>query len=449
MGINWILSIICVLLAFMAVLLFIFDKQIKLIMALIFFNKDKYFTPIHDLVGSRKIFWTELLIKRGYDINKKGGMFEINNHKTIWDITPLLKAVALGDIAHIKLFIKYNVDINAASEKITPLRHAVSKNNLEIVRLLIESGANVNLQDYYKRSPISDAIKNENIEMVRLLVSLGADVNMQHDEKCTPIHIAISEKSIDIVEYLLQNGASIFLKDYKEKNALIYALEIDIVFVKTIINHDKKILDEPYQHSLLYYAIQEGNLEIINYLENVGVKIDFTLDRKGTTILHGAMKAKTNRLKIIEKLLAAGQKANIRNDHGSTPLHCLQSSYHVDTIVDMLLGYGADLNVKNNSGLTPLHTTLFSLCEDEYVSSWSSPNAFAVLLKKGCDINAQDNNGNTVLHRAAIGHSKRVIWFLLDNGADKSIQNNDGQTPLQYVLRSFTRRSNEALQILA
>jgi uncharacterized protein len=82
------------------------------------------------------------------------------------------------------------------------------------------------------------------------------------------------------------------------------------------------------------------------------------------------------------------------------------------------------IDQRNDFGDTPLHT----------VCSWGELEPIEALLAGGADINAIGEQGGTVLLRAVIGGNPSVIRFLLKNGADPTVKNDWGDTPLQYAL---------------
>ena len=74
----------------------------------------------------------------------------------------------------------------------TPLHIASSTGDIEIVRLLIKHGADVNAKNEIDSSPLHLALSEEEISIVRLLVEHGADVTAQDWSHKTPLHLASS-----------------------------------------------------------------------------------------------------------------------------------------------------------------------------------------------------------------------------------------------------------------
>jgi ankyrin repeat protein len=84
---------------------------------------------------------------------------------------------------------------------------------MEIVRLLLEMGADINADvnqacpEYFGMSALFVASQNGHIEIVRLLLEVGADVNAQNGKYGTALHGASSRWHMDVVRLLLDNGA--------------------------------------------------------------------------------------------------------------------------------------------------------------------------------------------------------------------------------------------------
>ena len=61
-------------------------------------------------------------------------------------------------------------------------------------------------------------------------------------------------------------------------------------------------------------------------------------------------------------------------------------------------------------------------------------------------VNLQDSNGSTALHYAVYSRDPAKLRFLLDNGADKNIRNNDGETALEYARNYYYPK--ECIEVL-
>lgn len=64
-----------------------------------------------------------------------------------YDVTPLFVAISKGDVATVKKFVEYGVDVNESKNGMTPLMYAARYNNAEIAKFLIEKGADISAKD--------------------------------------------------------------------------------------------------------------------------------------------------------------------------------------------------------------------------------------------------------------------------------------------------------------
>ena len=84
---------------------------------------------------------------------------------------------------------------------------AFQENHLEIVKLLIYSGANIENKTKEGATPLHIASLNGHLAIVKHLISSGANIQNKTNHKITPLHIACKKKHIEIVKYLISHGA--------------------------------------------------------------------------------------------------------------------------------------------------------------------------------------------------------------------------------------------------
>ena len=106
----------------------------------------------------------------------------------------------------------------------TPLDWAVKSNNLEIVNLLIDAGANVNAETRYKITPMSLACTNGNAAIIERLLKAGVDPNSTSEEGQTALMTAALNGKVDAIKMLLTHGAKVNATEpYKGQTALMWA----------------------------------------------------------------------------------------------------------------------------------------------------------------------------------------------------------------------------------
>ena len=153
------------------------------------------------------------------------------------------------------------------------LDFAVSPGNVDMVRLLIELGADVNAQTAYPLSPLFNASYKGDSEIVRLLLDAGADINAPSYEGMPPIAGAVARGHADIVALLLDRGA-----------------ELDFV-------------DERTGKNLIHLAVLSGSLSVVDQLITRGASGDDT-DNDGRTPLYYS--ARYGHESVYDRLLEGG-----------------------------------------------------------------------------------------------------------------------------------------------
>lgn len=113
----------------------------------------------------------------------------------------------------IQLLNEHDTEVNLDGG--TPLNHAVNYDRIDIVKYLIGRGVNVNA--LYDNSPsLLSAIENENEEMINLLIDNGADVNLQNGYGNDALFKAVNTRNLDIIKRIVNNGANPFVGNNPE-----------------------------------------------------------------------------------------------------------------------------------------------------------------------------------------------------------------------------------------
>ena len=131
-------------------------------------------------------------------------------------LTQLIKVTTGRDIYMdiIKQLLQKGVNINMGN--IQPINYAAINNNLELVKLLLQHGANPNIKDPNYTTPLIYSVINKNSKMANLLLKHGADINYggpEGDE--LPLNLAIKNKDKNMVSTLLKYKPDLRVKDRK------------------------------------------------------------------------------------------------------------------------------------------------------------------------------------------------------------------------------------------
>jgi hypothetical protein len=139
----------------------------------------------------------------------------------------LAAAIGTNDLTQVQKLVKDNPQLIHTQGRIgTPLHVAVSKStNPEIVKFLLDSGADVNARDKRGNAPLNVAVRGRNSDtkskLVALLLSRGADVNAKtQPAQNTALHVASLNGDVPVVKILLSHKADVNATDSQGRTAL-------------------------------------------------------------------------------------------------------------------------------------------------------------------------------------------------------------------------------------
>jgi ankyrin repeat protein len=179
------------------------------------------------------------------------------------------------------------------------------------------------------------AIAKGRLDMTKLLIEHGADVNIRNHKLEPPIHLVFTHHHHDssimvpLIRILSDGGANIDARRGDGKSALLV-------------------------------QSRESCLETVKVLCDFGANVN-EQDSAGDTALHIQAKIQLQRADLIRVLHRAGANVNTRNLKGRTPLHVAVES--LDTQFDRLIPWtliqcGARLDIRDHDGNTPIHVAI-------------------------------------------------------------------------------------------
>jgi hypothetical protein len=169
--------------------------------------------------------------------------------------------------------IMMNVKFGESGE--TQLHHcAINGLTTSVKRLLSIRNINVNVKDDVSGStPLHFAAENGHIEITRLLLQNGAEVNARSNYGYTPLHWAAENGHVDILHLLVENGANLEAQDVVGWRALHWAvLNGHLLFIQELISryHVDINARNNYGDTALRWARIHGFTEIITFLQSNG-----------------------------------------------------------------------------------------------------------------------------------------------------------------------------------
>jgi hypothetical protein len=120
---------------------------------------------------------------------------------------PLGLAAFFGHRAIVEFLLNNSADVRAAArnaQKVTALHGAVARRDVEVVKLLLEHGADANAKQERGFVPLHDAAANGNLALVQLLVSHGARIDSRSEDGQTPGEMAAERGHVEVAEWLAE-----------------------------------------------------------------------------------------------------------------------------------------------------------------------------------------------------------------------------------------------------
>ncbi|XP_017293203.1 ankyrin repeat domain-containing protein 6b isoform X2 [Kryptolebias marmoratus] len=239
-------------------------------------------------------------------------------------------------------------EVLAFSERLLMASH---KGQAECVVQLINKGAKVAVTKY-GRSPLHLAAYKGHIEVVRILLKAGCNLDIQDDGEQTALHRAAVVGHSKIISALIQDGCALDRQD-KDGNTALHEVswhgysQCVQLLVKARANIHAK---NKAGNTALHLACQNGHTQSVKVLLLGGSRPD-SKNHVGDTCLHVA--ARYNHVAVVQVLLRTFCSVSEKNMVGDTPLHVAAALNHKKT-VRLLLEAGSATLISNNAGQTAL-----------------------------------------------------------------------------------------------
>jgi ankyrin repeat protein len=302
-------------------------------------------------------------------------------------------AISKNDLNKIRNLVEHGADVTKVD-----INYPISFGYLDIVKYLVEEkGLDI------KKANVNEAIKNNKLEMVKYLVEHGADV------KKANLNPFIVTNNLEILKYLVEHGADI-------KNADInYPISFGYLdMVKYLV--EEKGLD--IKKADLKITINNNNLEILKYLVEHGADI------KETDLFEAI---RNNKLEMLKLLVENGADVNAQYEGDSILWRAKHVLERNSPIIAYLKQHGAKLATKE---------LLIDAIDRNDL------NEVKNLLKKGFDIKNDDVN-------AAIRNNHlEILKVLVDHGAkpyDSDVVKYSSSEIVEYLQEIGTKISEQNL----
>ena len=309
---------------------------------------------------------------------------------------PLITAVWSGNLDIVNVLLKYKAeaDIEVGGEF-----HGYGR-RLSTISIDGNDCYGADCVSFTCCTPLFLAAARGHLDVLRCLIENGADINASTADNCTPLMIAIENGKINVATFLIEHGAYVDLKDDRGDTALHYA-------VSRYILHNCN-----------------DSLKVCSCLIKHGADVNGCNSDKGPNNRRTPLMiaSRYGRVDVMTLLIKHGADLNLQDKEGETALH-----YAVDYAVDnsdvscealrCLIENRANVDAVSNNGRTSLMKAI------------REASVVTFLTEHGANIDLQDKNGDTALHYAVRDYSLEVVAHLVTLGASHMC-NNQRLTPL-------------------
>ncbi len=292
-----------------------------------------------------------------------------------------------------------------ASYEETPLSLAIKTERWDIIDLLLDAGAEINLAAHGYDTPLGLAARIGDTELMQHLIDRGADINGAPDAD-TPLVSAAKDGCVESVRFLLDHGADVNAeaRDYTPLIAgARYANEPFVPIARILLDAGADVNKATWKYTPLIAAVKAANRDDVRFLLEAGADVNKAAEGY-TPLIVAAISCNKD---IVRLLLDAGADVNAKTEF-YTPLIVAVESENIE-IVRMLLEAGADVHAT-----TKYHAPLVSAVERE--EEVGGPELINLLLDAGADVNAEAD-GKTALMVARSRGDLALAHFLRRAGA--------------------------------
>jgi ankyrin repeat protein len=164
---------------------------------------------------------TKILVVEFLEMNSVCTLEENCGTRFLQVCQQLLEAIKSREVERVKILYKCTDERCTTPDisRYTPLQYATRKGYAEVVRVLLEGGANAERAYVNLWTALHYAANMGHLDVCRVLLDWGAKVDPVDDLKNTPLHRAARNGSLSVVELLVQKGADVSLTNYDDQTA--------------------------------------------------------------------------------------------------------------------------------------------------------------------------------------------------------------------------------------
>ncbi len=321
----------------------------------------------------------------------------------------LLTACENGKQEEVLGLLEQGADINTLDSD-APLTFALYHKHSSLAHMLIEKGADINLPTSgHAFSPLMVAAIAGMQDIVRLLIELRAQINVQSSEGTTALMYALMYGNLEIAQMLLDAGADIHLKNKKGNNALTHAVDYAFMLLNQLTLKERNALVEKHnslKQRLYILKAQDASPELYKaYISFIDTLLSLKIEMQSREVQKlFCIALAGNNLPIIKTIIETPKLFSQLGDLSYLYFIPVIKNRYTD-IVDYLIGYKACMP-----------TLLFAAVHER------DENLVIRLLQAKVDI-------NDTLLLAIDRNDKKLVTLLLENNANLSASNNPDEPP--------------------
>ncbi|KAF2003069.1 ankyrin [Amniculicola lignicola CBS 123094] len=312
---------------------------------------------------------------------------------------------------HVKSVLEQDGGLVDAADGLnkTPLMQAANHKQVEIVRLLLNQGAKVNLKSYWSETALSQVISSweatkswkkdfaAEITIIGMLLSFQADPNIPDNKGLLPLHKAIQIGSTELTKLLLEGQANPNIKDGGKQLPLHMAIRARSIELTALLLEATANPNIPDTWLPLQIAVAARSLKFTKMLLENGADPNI-LNGERWLPLQLAVDAESSEITTL--LLERGANVDGRAEKSQSPLF-IASERGNTSLTRLLLDRGAEINAENEQKMTPLM----------YASYYGRVDVVHLLLNSGAKYDSKDKFGHTALDHAKNYYDGRALDY--------------------------------------